>query len=79
MLYDVRTYECRPGTIKMHLDLYEKHGKTPQSRALGNPLPTSSVKQGIPTVTFTYGFMKMPLIVKNVEKRWLQTQNGRIT
>ena len=38
MLYDVRTYECRPGTIKMHLDLYEKHGKVPQSRALGNPL-----------------------------------------
>ena len=38
MLYDVRTYECRPGTIKMHLDLYEKHGKAPQSRALGNPL-----------------------------------------
>ena len=27
MLYDVRTYECRPGTIKMHLDLYEKTGK----------------------------------------------------
>ena len=38
MLYDVRIYECRPGTIKMHLDLYEKHGKVPQSRALGNPL-----------------------------------------
>ena len=38
MLYDVRTYECRPGTIKMHLDLYEKHGKAPQARALGNPL-----------------------------------------
>ena len=38
MLYDVRTYECCPGTIRKHLDLYERHGKAPQARALGNPL-----------------------------------------
>ena len=38
MLYDVRTYECRPGTIGKLLELYEKHGKVPQVRALGNPL-----------------------------------------
>ena len=38
MLYDVRTYECLPGTLMMHLEIYEKHGKVPQSRALGTPL-----------------------------------------
>jgi len=41
MLLDVRTYTCRPGTIKKHLALYEKMGKGPQTRHLGQPLPTS--------------------------------------
>ncbi len=26
MLYDVRTYTCRPGTLKRHLALYAEHG-----------------------------------------------------
>jgi hypothetical protein len=38
MLLDVRTYTCRPGTIKAHIALYEKSGKTPQTRHLGQPL-----------------------------------------
>ncbi len=38
MLLDVRTYRCKPGTLAAHLDLYEKHGKTPQFRCLGAPL-----------------------------------------
>ncbi len=38
MLLDVRTYTCRPGSIKGHLELYEKMGKDPQFRALGEPL-----------------------------------------
>ena len=38
MLLDVRTYTCRPGTIKQHLELYEKMGKGPQTRNLGLPL-----------------------------------------
>ena len=29
MLLDIRTYRCRPGTIKKHLELYEKMGKKP--------------------------------------------------
>jgi NIPSNAP protein len=37
MLLDVRTYTCRPGTIKKHLALYEKLGKGPQTRHLGQP------------------------------------------
>ena len=38
MLLDVRTYTLKPGTIKAHLDLYEKLGKEPQSRHLGQPV-----------------------------------------
>ena len=38
MLLDVRTYNCRPGTIKKHLALYEKMGKGPQTKHLGQPL-----------------------------------------
>ena len=38
MLLDVRTYTCRPGTIKLQLELYEKHGFTPQKRHLGEPV-----------------------------------------
>src|SRR4029079_3351278 len=37
MLLDVRTYTCRPGTIKKHLALYEKLGKGPQTKHLGQP------------------------------------------
>jgi hypothetical protein len=38
MLLDVRTYTCRPGTIKKHLALYEKMGKGPQTSHLGQPI-----------------------------------------
>ena len=38
MLYDVRTYVCRPGTIKAHLTLYEEHGLDVQKRHLGDPV-----------------------------------------
>ena len=38
MLIDVRTYTCRPGTIKKHLALYEKMGKGPQTKNLGQPM-----------------------------------------
>ena len=37
MLLDVRTYTCRPATIGKHLALYEKMGKGPQTRHLGQP------------------------------------------
>lgn len=38
MIYDHRTYVCRPGTIKKHLAIYEEHGKAPQTRHLGQPV-----------------------------------------
>ena len=37
MIFDHRTYICRPGTIKLQLDHYDKHGRAPQTRHLGEP------------------------------------------
>ena len=48
MLLDVRTYTCKPGTIKKHLELYEKMGKMPQSKHLGQPLAYMTTETGDP-------------------------------
>ena len=37
MLFDVRTYTCKPGFIGRHLALYKQMGLAPQSRVLGQP------------------------------------------
>ena len=46
MLLDHRTYTLRPGTIKKHLEIYEKLGKGPQSRHLGNPVAYMTTETG---------------------------------
>lgn len=46
MLFDVRTYTCRPGTIKKHLALYAEHGYAIQSRHLGKPLAYMQTETG---------------------------------
>ena len=48
MLLDVRTYTCRPQTIKKHIALYEKMGKMPQTRHLGQPLAYMTTETGNP-------------------------------
>ena len=48
MLLDVRTYTCRPGSIKGHLELYERLGKPPQSKHLGLPLAYLTTETGDP-------------------------------
>ena len=48
MLLDIRTYRCKPGTIKKHLELYEKMGKKPQSTNLGQPLLFAVCETGDP-------------------------------
>ena len=48
MLLDVRTYTCKPGTIKKHLELYAKMGAEPQSRNLGKPLLYMTTETGNP-------------------------------
>ncbi len=46
MIFDHRTYTCRPGTIKKHMKLYEDHGWGPQSRHLGQPALYGAVETG---------------------------------
>ena len=46
MLYDVRTYTCRPGTLKKHLMLYAEHGYETQHRHLGKPLAYLQTETG---------------------------------
>ena len=38
MLYDVRTYTCRPGTITKHMAMYAEFGYDTQRRHLGEPI-----------------------------------------
>ena len=38
MLIDHRTYRVKPGTVKPHLEIYEKYGLVPQTRHLGKPV-----------------------------------------
>ena len=38
MLFDHRTYKCRPGALQNHVKLYEEFGRAPQTRHLGEPL-----------------------------------------
>jgi hypothetical protein len=46
MIFDHRTYTCRPGTIKKHMALYEKEGWATQSRHLGQPLMYATTETG---------------------------------
>ena len=48
MLIDHRTYVCRPGTIKMHLKLYEEYGYAVQSKHLGKPILYATTETGDP-------------------------------
>ena len=46
MIFDHRTYTCRPGTIKTQLKMYEDHGLVPQCRHLGQPVLYGAVETG---------------------------------
>ena len=46
MIFDHRTYTCRPGTIKKHMALYAEHGFAAQSRHLGDPVLYGAVETG---------------------------------
>jgi len=37
MIYDMRIYTCKPGTVPLQLELYKEHGYGPQTRHLGKP------------------------------------------
>ncbi|MBM1817780.1 NIPSNAP family protein [Pseudosulfitobacter pseudonitzschiae] len=46
MIYDHRTYVCRPGTIQKHLTLYGNYGYPAQRRILGAPVIFAQVETG---------------------------------
>lgn len=46
MIFDHRTYTCRPGTIRQQLALYEEYGFAPQTRHLGQPLLYAATEIG---------------------------------
>ena len=46
MIFDMRTYTCKPGTIKAHLALYQEKGFAPQSRLLGAPVLYATTEVG---------------------------------
>ena len=47
MIFDMRTYVCRPGTINAHLKLYEEYGKAPQTKHLGQPVFYAVTETGL--------------------------------
>jgi hypothetical protein len=46
MLYDLRTYRCRPGTVAAQLAAYAENGFAIQSHYLGAPLFYGTVETG---------------------------------
>lgn len=46
MIYDHRTYVCRPGTIKKQLALYEAYGWDVQRKHLGEPVLYAATETG---------------------------------
>ncbi|HRD74729.1 MAG TPA: NIPSNAP family protein [Hyphomicrobiaceae bacterium] len=46
MIFDHRTYRVKPGMIKTHLELYEKHGFATQQKHLGKPVLYATTEVG---------------------------------
>jgi hypothetical protein len=46
MIYDHRTYTCRPGTVKKHMKLYQEFGWRLQSKHLGYPVLHAATEVG---------------------------------
>ena len=46
MIFDLRTYQVRPGTMAKQLALYEEHGFDIQSKILGDPMFYGVVETG---------------------------------
>ncbi len=47
MLFDHRTYTCKPGTLPKQMALYEKHGMAAQQRHLGKPIFYAITETGV--------------------------------
>jgi hypothetical protein len=47
VIFDMRTYVCRPGTIAAHLKIYEQYGSKPQTKHLGKPVFYAVTETGL--------------------------------
>jgi len=57
MIYDVRTYTCKPGTVPLQYALYEEFGFKPQTKHLGQPVVYGHVEVGeINTYTHIWAY-----------------------
>ncbi len=46
MILDMRTYTCRPGMIKKHIELYKQYGQSAQTKHLGQPVVWATTEVG---------------------------------
>ena len=46
MILDMRTYTCKPGMIKAHIEIYKKYGQEAQARCLGKPVVWATTEVG---------------------------------
>ena len=76
MLLDARTYTCRPGTINKHLELYERLGKGPQTKHLGNPLAYMKCETGDPNKYMHIWMYEMQGTVRQNVQRCGPTRTG---
>jgi hypothetical protein len=56
VLYEIRTYTCKPGTMSEQLDIYRQYGLEPQARLLGQPLLYATTEVG-PLESYTHIWM----------------------
>ena len=57
MIFDMRIYTCRPGTVPAQLALYKEHGFAPQTRHLGQPVLYGVTETGpINTYVHVWGY-----------------------
>ncbi|WP_323766946.1 NIPSNAP family protein [Marinovum sp.] len=46
MIYEIRTYRCKPGTVQRQIAFYRDHGLAIQTRHLGAPLVFGATEFG---------------------------------
>jgi hypothetical protein len=57
MIFDMRIYTCKPGTVPAQLALYKEHGFAAQTRHLGQPVLYGVTETGpINTYVHVWGY-----------------------
>lgn len=57
MLFDMRIYTCKPGTVPAQLELYKQYGYAAQTRHLGKPVLYGVTETGpINTYVHVWGY-----------------------